>query len=158
PGGDAGDTSPPAPPNDTAAAEHAAPATEPAVAGDAGGDALAVQLASIGESVDALIEDVRGLVALAEFCPAGSNQAALDGVLDQLARLVSVTNLVGSLEAALQAETSELEELSVRSRDGKPFRRAGLLLGDDYQSFSVTAEQAETIRADRRGCQIKGEN
>jgi len=50
--------------------------------------------------------------------------------------------------------TGDLVELEVRSRDGKPFRRAGFLFGDAYQTVHATPAQAEAIRADR-GCQVK---
>ena len=141
-----------------AAAVNATPATETAVAGAEGGDALTLQIASVHESAEALVADVRDLVELARCGSEGSARLAMDGLLAATGRLAAINVLAGVLSASIEVEAGDLEELEVRSRDGKPFRRAGFQFGDAYQLVKATADQAAAIRADRRGCQIKGEN
>ena len=52
------------------------------------------------------------------------------------------------LALAAGATDPELVTIEARSRDGKPFRRAGHLFTDAFKSFSVTPDQFELIRAD----------
>jgi hypothetical protein len=102
---------------------------------------------------------------VAEFRAAGAEllsayillrNAALSGAAEDAAvALDAISELnadlplgVSALRLKLEASDGELVAIEGKSRDGKPFRRAGHVFGADFQSYLVSRDALERIRAD----------
>lgn len=136
------------------------PAEESASAGQAADLEGAIEGFKAASQAHAL-----AVIALTEAAlagPPGSARRALDAIAEAQRITVDVGLNLAGLEIQAREdrgrESGELVTLEVRSRSRRQFRRAGLVLGDAYQMVHVTAAQAEALRADRKGVQIKGEN
>lgn len=99
------------------------------------------------------------------FVMSGASPEAWNGlasnVRDELLHLaldVARTNaeLVALVRQRVALATAADVTLTVKSRDGKPFRRCGHLFTGDFRPVSVTAEEAEIIKADP-GLIVEGE-
>lgn len=123
----------------------------PAGGGGASGDA------SSSNDLAVLIDEVRvacatfliGVLALKDAALAGS-----DGDVAQALAAIQELNLdlpigVSALRDRLAAAEGDLVEIQARSRDGKPFRRAGHVFGADFTTYLVSEDALARIRADR---------
>ncbi|MFN3582610.1 hypothetical protein [Phenylobacterium sp.] len=126
-------------------------------AGEAGGDSTAAQASggaaapvSAGPAEGELEAEARLMADLGGEVWAGlpaTVRQDLAGLVHSLHEHTAAT--VAKIRAiAAEATDPELVEVEVRSRDGKPFRRAGLAFSGAFQPYRVTPAQLAAIQAD----------
>lgn len=114
------------------------------------GDVLSARIRAFGEAAEALFAAHADLVAfaVAEAGAEGRRLALLVGERINQDLPLSLHRLREPSDLDASAGEGDLVEISAKSRDGKPFRRAGHLFGPDFETYRVTVEAEKRIRAD----------
>lgn len=105
--------------------------------------AVFVAFDAIGPAVHALIEAYRA-------ASPSDRRAVREALLDASGSQSANYETVGSALEEIMTEPDDVElvEITARSRDGKPFRRAGLAWSDTYRTVHVPADVAEKLAGD----------
>lgn len=105
-----------------------------------------------------LLEGMRRMSGLSQEEWAGLSPETLDEVeriaVDAFA--ASATAVKQIIVIVRAAADPDRVEITVRSRDGKPFRRAGFAFGADWRTVQATPDQVMAIKADP-GLQLKAD-